>query len=62
MSTVKPTNEAFGLGSKLFALFCPSLLLTSQAANKAGRGLHLVPAALSVLQQGLMTKKGGQTS
>lgn len=61
MSALKPTNKAFGLGSKLFALLCPSLLLAGQAADETGRRLHLVSAALSVLQQGLMGMKGRQT-
>lgn len=55
-----PTNKAFGLGGKLFALLRPSLLLASQAADETGRRLHLVSAALSVLQQRLMAEKGRQ--
>lgn len=53
-----PTNKAFGLGGKLFALLRPSLLLASQAADETGRRLHLVSAALSILQQCLMAEKG----
>lgn len=54
---VLPTDEAFGLGGKLFALLCPSLLLASQAADEAGRRLHLASAALGVLQQRLAAKE-----
>lgn len=53
---VKPTHEPFGLDSKLFALFRPSLLLASETADETGRCLHLVSAALSILQQCLMGK------
>lgn len=53
-----PTDKPFGLGGKLFALLRPSLLLASQAADEAGRRLHLVSAALSVLQQRLMAVEG----
>lgn len=45
------------MGSKLFALLRPSLLLASQAADETGRRLHLVSAALSVLQQRLMQRR-----
>ena len=58
----KPTNKAFGQGSELFALLSPSLLFTSQAADETGRRLHLVSAALSVLQQGLMGREDRQIS
>lgn len=52
--TVSHTDEAFGLGGKLFALLRPSLFLASQAADEAGRRLHLVSAALGILQQHLV--------
>lgn len=52
--TISPTDEAFGLGGKLLALLSPSLFLASQAADEAGRRLHLVSAALGVLQQRLV--------
>lgn len=58
--TVSPTNEAFGLGSKLFALLRPSLFLASQAADEAGRRLHLVSATLGVLQQRLVGQRKGR--
>lgn len=58
--TVSPTNEAFGQGSKLFALLRPSLFLASQAADEAGRRLHLVSATLGVLQQRLVGRLKGQ--
>ena len=56
-----PTNKAFCLGSKLFALLCPSLLLASQTTDETGRRLHLVSAALSILQQRLMGREGSKT-
>lgn len=55
--TASPTDEAFGLGGKLFALLGPSLFLASQAADEAGRRLHLVSAALGVLQQSLVGQR-----
>lgn len=57
---VLPTDEAFGLGGKLFALLRPSLLLASQAADEAGRRLHLASAALGILQQRLAGEGKGR--
>lgn len=48
---LEPTHKALRLGSKLFALLGPSFLLAGQTADQTGSGLHLVPAALSILQQ-----------
>lgn len=60
MHLVLHTDEAFGLGGKLFALLRPALLLASQAADEAGRRLHLVSAALGVLQQRLAGDRKGR--
>lgn len=59
---LKPTDEALGLRSELFALLRPSLLLPGQTADETGRRLHLVPAALGVLQQRLIGGEDRQTA
>lgn len=52
----KPTNETFGLSSKLLALLRPSLLLSGETTDETGRCLHFVSAALGVILQCLMGK------
>lgn len=61
LSALTPTDKAFGLGGKLFALLCPSFLLASQTADETGCCLHLVSAALSILQQSLMGRESRQS-
>lgn len=54
---VKHTNKTFGLSSELFAELGPSLLLSCQATDQTGGGLHLMSTALCILQQCLLEKQ-----